>query len=163
FLLCLGVRSEMWALDSGVMRVRLLELGGVALVAAVVAAILAWPKRPSLGAGALRVAGAFGLWGGGRTGRALGKGRGHTPAGKRTEKLALRRSYPLRPSRRSALLVPALGIVVLAMLFCDAWPSPRDPDAAPVTPEQKAELEDVTKRLREMTPPRQVKGEKAPR
>src|SRR5262249_36682148 len=83
--------------------------------------------------------------------------------GKRTEKLALRRSYPLRPSRRSAVLVPALGIVGLAMLFCDAWPSPRDPAAAPFTPAEKAGMGDASKEQREMTPPRQVKGEKAPR
>jgi len=168
FLLSFGLRSETWALDSGVMRVRLLELGGVALVAAVFAAGLAWPKRPSLGDAALAIDGAFGLQERVTTCLALRQDEEISPAGqallldtgKRTEKLALRQTYALGPSRRSALLVPALGVVILAMLFCDAWPSPRDPDAAPVTPEQKAELEDVTKRLREMAPPKQAKGEK---
>src|SRR5438270_4491739 len=116
FLLYFGLRRQSWDLDSEVFLLRLAGMGGVLLVAGVVALGLAWRRRPTLGDAALSVDEAFRLQERVATCLALEPGQEESEAGRalladtagRTEKLPLAGAYPLRPRRRVALLAPAL-------------------------------------------------------
>ncbi len=157
-------RGAPWSIDSPLFLTRLAWLGGAVGLAALIAGLLAWLQQPSPLAAALSLDQTFKLHERISTSYSLTPEQVSSPAGQAlaadTErclaKLSIAPAYPLKPSRRAALLPLGFVVCLAAIFFCDRTRNKAVAETTPVSPALKAELDEVQKGLKELakqTPP----------
>ncbi len=152
------LRTSPWSIDSPLFLTRLAWLGGTIVFAALLAAVLAWLRRPSPLAAALSIDRTFKLHERISTSLTLSPEQATSPAGQALaadterclKKLSIAPAYPLKPSSRAALLPLGFVVCLLAIFFCDRTPNKASAGNGPVNPALKADLDEVQKGLKEL-------------